>query len=299
MRVEFAKAIINNYTINSNQFFLTGDLGFMALEEVQKLFANRFINAGIAEQNMINLAAALAKDGFIPWVYSITPFVVLRPFEQIRNNIGLHNLPVKIVGNGGGFGYGIMGATHHCIEDIGAMKMIPNMEVFIPFTANDVHDAVYEILQNTHPNYLRLNKVAKIPYPIDKFKPWRKIKSGNKAVIIGTGTVLANIFNFPDLIEDVEVWLVSKFPIFNLPEELIHSIHICKKILTIEEHISTGGLGENIAKICMEDLSFKPAFKALSIQGYLSGKYGSQQWHLEENGLSGESLKNNLESFLC
>ncbi|MCX8480833.1 MAG: hypothetical protein ORN58_02835, partial [Sediminibacterium sp.] len=291
--------IINNYKIKTNQFFLTGDLGFMALEEVQKTFSNRFINAGIAEQNMVNVAAALAKDGFIPWIYSITPFVVLRPFEQIRNNIGLHNLPVKIAGNGGGFGYGIMGATHHCIEDIGVMKMIPNMEVFIPFTASDVHEIVYEMIHNMHPNYLRLNKVANIPYPIEKFKTWRKIKSGNKAVIIGTGTVLANIFNFPDLIEDVEVWLVSKFPIVHLPEELIKSITISKKILTIEEHIATGGLGENIAKICMEDLSFKTHFKALHIQGYLSGKYGSQQWHLEENGLSGNTLKNNLESFLC
>src|SRR5687768_4065332 len=92
--------------------FLTGDLGFMALEPVRAAAGARFINAGIAEQNMVTVAAGLARSGLKPWVYSIAPFVFARPFEQIRNDVCLHGLPVFLVGNGGGYAYGVMGATH-------------------------------------------------------------------------------------------------------------------------------------------------------------------------------------------
>ncbi|MEO7801840.1 MAG: hypothetical protein ABIR81_07565, partial [Ginsengibacter sp.] len=111
MRKEFAQAIIDISKSNDKIIFLTGDLGFMALEGVRELLGERFINAGVAEQNMATMAASLAYEGFLPFIYSISPFITLRPYEQIRNDICLHNLPVKIVANGGGYGYGIMGST--------------------------------------------------------------------------------------------------------------------------------------------------------------------------------------------
>ena len=155
MRVEFAQAIINSFDKNDNLVFVTGDLGYMALEKVQEKFGEKFINAGVAEQNMVTVSAALAHEGFIPWIYSISPFVTLRPYEQIRNDVCLHNLPVKIVGNGGGYGYGIMGATHHNIEDIGALRILPNMRVYVPFTASDVEQAVQQMIADKNPNYLQ------------------------------------------------------------------------------------------------------------------------------------------------
>jgi transketolase len=298
MRNEFAQAIIDNFPKTENQVFFTGDLGFMALEKVQTTFGDRFINAGVAEQNMVTMAAALAKEGFTTWAYSIAPFVTLRPYEQIRNDVCLHNLPVKLVGNGGGFGYGIMGATHHNPEDIGAMRLLPNMQIFVPFLASDVAEAVEQILANPHPNYLRLNVGAKINYSLSPFATWRKIKDGNKAVVIGTGPVLANIFQFENLMEDVEVWVVSKFPFGKIPTELMQTINTTKKLLTIEEHLAAGGLGEMIAVECINQLTSTIQFKSLHIQGYLSGKYGSQQWHLEENSLAGTNLQNQLQAFL-
>jgi transketolase len=270
----------------------------MALEKVQLTFGKRFINAGVAEQNMVTMAAALAQEGFITWAYSIAPFITLRPYEQIRNDVCLHNLPVKLVGNGGGFGYGIMGATHHNPEDIGAMRLLPNMQIFVPFLATDVAEAVELMLTNPHPNYLRLNVGAKINYPLPTFTTWRKVKDGNKAVVIGTGPVLANIFAFEDLMEDVEVWVVSKFPFGEIPAELIQSINTTKKLLTIEEHVAAAGLGEMIAVACMHKLTSAIQFQSLHIQGYLSGKYGSQHWHLEENNLAGTNLQNQLQAFL-
>ncbi len=107
------------HATRSDFAFLTGDLGFGALEPLREVAGDRFINTGIAEQNMISVASGLGRIGFAPWVYSIAPFIYARPFEQIRNDICLHRLPVCLIGNGGGYGYGVMGATHHALEDYG------------------------------------------------------------------------------------------------------------------------------------------------------------------------------------
>ncbi|MDI9357241.1 MAG: hypothetical protein QM536_09485 [Chitinophagaceae bacterium] len=298
MRVEFAQAIVKHFHTIENQVFLTGDLGFMALEKVQEVFGEKFINAGVAEQNMISVAAALSKEGFIPWAYSIAPFITLRPYEQIRNDICLHKLHVNLVGNGGGFGYGIMGHTHHNPEDIGAMRLMPNMKICIPFIASDVEEAVMQMLQEQCPHYLRLNTAAKIPYPIPPFSQWRKIKDGHKAVIIGTGPVLGNIFEHKSIQEDAEIWIVSIFPFQNIPTELIENIQKTKKLITIEEHYEPGGLNEMIPKHVLGKMETKISFLPLYIKGYLSGKYGNQRWHLEENNLAGDNLQKIVSDFL-
>ena len=126
MRVQFCDAMVAR-AVDERILFLTGDLGFMALEPLQSAMGSRFINAGVAEQNMISVAAGLAKQKFEVWAYSIAPFCYARPFEQIRNDIAFHALPVKLVGNGGGYGYGVMGPTHHAIEDYGVLLCLPNM----------------------------------------------------------------------------------------------------------------------------------------------------------------------------
>ena len=143
--------------------FITGDVGYMAVEEIAEAYGERFINAGIAEQNMVSVAAGLARQGQLPWVYSIAPFVAFRPYEQIRTDVCLHKLPVKLVGNGGGYGYGIMGPTHHALEDVGAMRVLPNMRVYLPLTAADVPEVVNMMAHDPLPNYLRLNTAARHP----------------------------------------------------------------------------------------------------------------------------------------
>src|SRR6188474_1252342 len=102
MRAEFAHAMVALFEKRKDLVFITGDLGYLALEEVQRALGERFINAGVAEQNAVSLAAGLAREGHLPWVYSAAVFTVLRPYEQIRNDVCLHKLPVKLVGNGGG-----------------------------------------------------------------------------------------------------------------------------------------------------------------------------------------------------
>jgi transketolase len=296
MRNEFAQAIIDSKKSNENLIFLTGDLGYMALETVRDQFGEHFINTGVAEQNMVTMAASLAHEGFIPWCYSISPFVTLRPYEQIRNDVCLHNLPVKLVGNGGGFGYGIMGATHHNIEDIGAMRILPNMKVVVPFNSSDVAEAVLWMVKNPNPNYLRLNLAAKATLA-EPFAQWRKVKSGSKGLVIGTGPILENIMNLPEA-EDLEIWLVSIFPILDLPLALIDSIKATGKLVTIEEHQGQCGMHESIASLILQSDVLLKKFLPLFAQGYLSGKYGNQQWHQAENGLAGERLQQQIADFL-
>lgn len=297
MRVEFAQSMINAFDKNDNLVFVTGDLGYMALEKVQEKFGERFINAGVAEQNMVTVSAALAHEGFIPWVYSISPFVTLRPYEQIRNDVCLHNLPVKIVGNGGGYGYGIMGATHHNIEDIGALRVLPNMQIYIPFTAGDVEQAVEKMISDNRPNYLRLNMGAKIAFDVAPFSQWRKIKDGSKGVVVGTGPVTENILNSA-FAQDLEVWVLSIFPVAELPEELVASINRTKKLITIEEHNGECGLRETLSFHLLNQLTSAIKILPLSAAGYPSGKYGDQKFHQAENNLGGEGLLNELSKFL-
>lgn len=297
MRVEFADSMIKQFDEHPSLAFITGDLGYMALEKVQEKYGERFINAGVAEQNMVTVAAVMAHEGFVPFIYSISPFVTLRPYEQIRNDVCLHNLPVKIVGNGGGYGYGIMGATHHNIEDIGALRVLPNMKVYVPFTANDVYDAVNQMIADKSPNYLRLNMGAKVPYDVAPFAQWRKLKSGNKGVVVGTGPVLENICNSA-WAEDLEIWVMSVFPIIDLPAELIASVNRTQKLITIEEHSGECGLRETLSYHLMNELSSPIKMLSLAANGYPSGKYGDQKWHQAENNLGGEGLNNQLENFL-
>lgn len=174
MRAEFVKALLENFEGHDNLVLVSGDLGYRTFEAVQEKLGDRFINAGVAEQNMITISAALAHEGFLPVVYSISPFATLRPYEQIRNDICLHNLPVKLVGNGGGYGYGILGPSHHSLEDIAVMRVLPNMKVYVPFTSSDVGQAVQKMLNNPSPNYLRLNLGAKIQQQGAPFAQWRK-----------------------------------------------------------------------------------------------------------------------------
>src|SRR3989344_5344239 len=164
MRKEFSKTIEKIATENKKVIFLTGDLGFMALENVRSAIKDRFINTGVSEQNMISMAAGLASQGLTPICYSIAPFAVFRPAEQIRLDIALHNMNVKIVGNGGGYGYGIMGSTHHAIEDIAHLSSLQNMKCFIPFCNEDVEQTVQAMMTNIGPSYLRLGYGQKPTY---------------------------------------------------------------------------------------------------------------------------------------
>jgi transketolase len=295
MRVEFASAILDIAKRDERIAFLSGDLGFMALEEIQNALKERFINCGVAEQNMMSVAAGLAARGFIPVTYSIAPFATMRPFEQIRNDICLHNLPVKIVGNGGGYGYGIMGATHHALEDVAIMRSLPNMSVYVPCFGSDVAKGVRHMIEQKGPAYLRLGKSVPDFGEVSSSSAWsdfRRIKKGRSVIVIAMGPVIENVIqSLPDLPSDtVELWSVGSFPVRDLPEEFTEAVKRVKKVITLEEHYRSGGLAESLGTFFANLSADKLTFINLCAEGYPSGLYGSQRWHQEESGLAGSKL---------
>ena len=158
MRDAFLRSLITLAETDDRVALLTGDLGFGVVEKFGTKFPDRFWNCGVAEQSMIGIAAGLAKSGMRPFVYSIANFPTFRCLEQIRNDICYHNLPVTIVSVGAGLGYGTLGYTHHGIEDIAALRSLPNISIYSPSDPIDVANVVTRISQNPAPTYLRLGK---------------------------------------------------------------------------------------------------------------------------------------------
>src|SRR5450631_997740 len=300
MRAEFAQAMVALFETRKNLVFVTGDLGYLALEGIAKAYGERFINAGVAEQNAVSLAAGLAREGHLPWVYSAAVFTVLRPYEQIRNDVCLHKLPVKLVGNGGGYTYGIMGATHHALEDVGAMRVLPNMRLYLPLVATDVDQVVSRMADDPLPNYLRLSASAKIPGNVPAFAPWRRLKPGRSCVVIGMGPVLQSLYEtgVPDLLDELEIWSVGTFPLEDIPDALAASIKEKRRVITIEEHYLACGLGEALSYLFLKSGAIPESLVCLCAAGYPSGRYGSQRFHQEESGLSGQALVSSIQQLL-
>ena len=272
MRKPFADAILK-YSTEDTVFF-TGDLGFGALELVREALKERFINAGIAEQNMVSAAAGVAKTGLTVWVYSIAPFVYARPFEQIRNDVCLHNLPVHLVGNGGGYGYGVMGATHHALEDYGVLLTLPNMRVYVPAFGGDLDPIVDRIQASASPTYLRLGK-SELEIG-GEYAPWRKLRSGKGPVIISIGALSGSTYEaVKDL--DIDYWVATELPLREVPD------FGNRLVWVVEEHVAQGSLGQILA-----------ADRHFCAQGYPSHTYGSQNFHRKECGIDAAFIREQI-----
>ncbi|MEP6955789.1 MAG: 1-deoxy-D-xylulose-5-phosphate synthase, partial [Chthoniobacterales bacterium] len=158
MRKAFVSTLIELAEQDNRVILLTADLGFMALEPFAERFPKRFINVGVAEQNMIGLATGLAEAGLLPFAYSIAPFAVFRPFEFIRNGPIQHRLPVRLVGMGGGVAYGLNGLSHFALEDVGLMRSQPAMRVVVPADHEQARACIRATWEEEGPIYYRLEK---------------------------------------------------------------------------------------------------------------------------------------------
>ena len=296
MRKEFASTIEQLASEKSNLVFLTGDLGFMALEEVRYALDDRFVNGGVSEQNIISMAAAMAHEGLQVICYSIAPFAVFRPAEQIRLDVCLHKKNVKVVGNGGGYGYGIMGATHHAIEDIAVLSSFQNMHCYIPVCNEDVESVTRAMLNHSLPSYLRLGYgVLPSGWNLSSFAPIRRLAKGNKITIVGMGPVLCNVVNALEGNDVADVFAVSEIPLVELTDELTESILRTKKLLVVEEHVKRGGLGEHLA---YHITSYSVSYHHCYARGYENGLYGSQKYHQQQCGLDTDSLRQKIQMII-
>ncbi len=272
--------------------FLTGDLGFSALEPLQRAAGDRFINAGIAEQNMVSVAAGLARQGLKPWAYSIAPFIYARPLEQIRNDVCLHDLPVTLVGNGGGYAYGVMGGTHHAIEDYGVLLSLQHLRVYVPAFGADVAAMVALLLEQQHPAYLRLGrdeKPAEVEVPA--YAPWRRILGGRGATLLGAGPVIGGLLGPLQQLPEAtrpRTWVVTELPIEpgTIPEPFLRDVRDSGHLVVVEEHVAHGGVAEMLGRALLLAGAGPRRLSHLCATGYRSGLYGSQKFHRAESGLT-------------
>ncbi len=276
--------------------FLTGDLGFMALEPLRDQLGGHFINAGVAEQNMVSVAAGIRQTGIETWVYSIAPFAYARPFEQIRNDVCINRQPVYIVGNGGGYGYGVQGPTHHAIEDYGVLLALQGMNVYVPAFADDVGLAIRQLSAAQRPAYLRLGRCEKPKeFAAPKFTPWRKLLEGGGPILVAVGPIVGPLISAVaqmDVLTRPELWLLSVMPagIDALPAEIVDAARAGRSLAVVEEHVSQGSAGTAlVARLAAMGVPPR-MFMPFNAKGYPSATYGSQAFHRVESGIDAESV---------
>jgi transketolase len=243
---------------------------------------------------MISVAAGLAKTGLRPWAYSIAPFIYARPFEQIRNDVCLPDLPVVLVGNGGGYGYGVMGSTHHALEDYGTLLALPNLRVFIPAFDADVSSMIDALMDFPHPAYLRLG-LSELPndFVPPTYSAWRRLLAGNGPTILVTGPLAGGLVAASLRLAEScrpSLWLVSELPINGVPAEFVGDLDRSGHLIVVEEHVAQGGLGQMIGHYLLSHGIAVPRFTHHCAKGYVSGLYGSQKFHRKECGLDAESI---------
>lgn len=289
MRKAFAQAMVEAAS-DPEIFFFTVDVGFMALEEVRDAFGDRFINAGVAEQNLIGVSAGMAREGYKVFSYSIAPFLYARPFEQIRNDICFSGLPVCLVGNGGGYAYGHMGPTHHALEDCGAMSSL-GVRVLVPAFDEDLRELVKDV---RGPTYLRLGYDARPSgMAVPRYAPWRKVLHGENGVLVAlgplAGVALVALADF-ECEKRPSVWAVCELGESVVPGELWSAVS-GSDFHVIEEHVAAGGLGMQLAHSLMKKGVHPARFNHRYALGYPSGTYGSQEFHRKQCGLDRDSLR--------
>lgn len=303
MRESFVARLSELAEKNKDIMLITGDLGFGVLVDYWTRFPTQFINAGVAEQNMIGLAVGLSTLGKTVFVYSIGNFPVIRCLEQIRNDACYHKANVKIVCVGGGFSYGSLGVSHHATEDISIMRSLPDMTVFTPCDKWEAAEATEAMLNTPGTCYLRLDKSAApiTNVPGERFEPGkaRIIRDGSDAALIASGGILGEALKAADMVakEGIECRVISMHTIKPLDRESIADA--CRNtggIITVEENTVFGGLGSAVSEICLEEDMRPGFFHRIGLRDGFSSIVGSQEYLLKCYEMDANAIAASIKS---
>ncbi len=303
MRTAFIRTLESLAQKDSSIWLVTGDLGFTVLENFRDTYPNQYLNAGVAEQNLIGTAAGLALSGKRVFVYSIIPFITYRCLEQIRNDVCYHKLPVCVVGVGAGYSYGHQGSTHHSLEDIAVMRALPGMSVVCPGDPVETEEAVKAIAQMNGPCYLRLGKAGepRLHTSIDHFQIGKAIemRDGNDATLIATSTMLETAVNVVEKMKEqgMQIRLLSMPTVKPIDREAIKKAATDTPfIVTLEEHESIGGLGSAVSEVLSKD-DLRTRHLFLSAPDAFADTVGSTQFLRKRAGLDTDSVIESIRQF--
>lgn len=297
MRDAFFSELLLLFKVHKEIVFLTGDLGYKLFDQLCDFDRERVINVGIREAGMAGFAAGLAKEGMLPFIYSIVPFVTLRCLEQIKIDICYNKCKVIIVGVGGGFSYGPNGPTHYGVDDVGVMSCLSNLTIWTPCDPSQVRSCVRASIELDGPAYLRLGRNGEQEiHDLDPIQPPidapEVIKDSDEGFIVTYGVITREVIKAVDRLKKmnhnpgiIHICTLRPFPSSFFEMLLKRGL----PILAVEEHISVGGLGQEVSKIIAERGMIN-SFRSLSIPNRYPGECLSYDAALAWAGLDADNI---------
>lgn len=301
MRESFSDTLVDIALADPKVLLITGDHGYALFDSFRSKCPGQYINAGIAEQNMVGLAAGLAKVGFRPFVYGLAAFVPVRTLEQIKLDIAHDNLPVVLLGDGAGFVYSHLGTSHQSLEDIACTRAIPNLDVLSPADKFEMKACMIKAYNSSCSIYMRMGKsdrgvIHTGSVEITNSGNLLQVRIGNNAkpAIIATGSMLKTACIIGDKL-NLAVWSTPSIkPIAVEQVCQIASTH--KSVITMEEHSIYGGLGSLIAEITSQ--SCPVHILRIASPDKFSEHCGSYDYLLEEHELDLISVERKVNAFI-
>jgi transketolase len=297
MRNAFADEITKLGAADPRLVLLSGDIGNKLFYNFKAGRESRFFNCGIAEANMMGVAAGMALSGLRPVIYTITPFTTTRCYEQIRIDACYHNVPVIIVGTGSGLSYAELGPTHHSCEDLAIMRVLPHMTVMAPADEVELRQCLRAALQQDSPVYIRIGKKGEkiIPKKDDRFEIGRSItvREGSDVCLIGTGTLLPTVMEAATLLEaqGIAARVESFHTIKPMDEDtVLQAFSNYSIVATIEEHSRIGGLGGSIAEWLARQDRMRGRLISFGTDDDFMHEVGTQDYARAKYGLTAQNI---------
>ncbi|WP_316228877.1 transketolase family protein [Bradyrhizobium sp. SZCCHNR1070] len=302
MRNAFADELTKLGNEDSRVVMLSGDIGNRLFDKFKDKHPSRFFNCGVAEANMMGVAAGMAMNGLRPVAYTITPFVTTRCLEQIRTDVCYHEVPVTIVAVGAGLAYSGLGPTHHACEDVSFLRSIPNMVVICPGDAFEVRGALRAAMQQDRPVYIRMGKKGEPVVhkgPIADFKIGKAITiaEGSDVCLLSTGNMLPEAIEAAHKLKDkgISAEVVSFHTVKPLDEEkLKQAFARFKLVATIEEHSLIGGFGAAVSEWLADSETQHQKFLRFGTPDAFFKKSGEQEYAREVLGLTGHQIADKI-----
>ena len=287
-------------------FFIGSDLGVGVLADFQKEMPDRFFMEGVSEQSLVGVAAGLAMEGKIPYLNTIATFITRRCFEQVVLDLGLHNVNVRLIGNGGGYVYAPLGPTHLAIDDIAIMRTIPNMTIVAPADADEMRRLMPQTVDYEGPIYIRLAKGYDPIVTKDEhgFEIGRAVhaRHGDDALIVTTGIGLRVSLEAAEELstKGIETSVLHMHTIKPLDSDaILREAAACPVILSVEEHTVIGGLGSAVAETLAEaDFDAVKRFRRIGIPDEFADEYGSQDSLMARHQITPERIVSEVEQLL-
>ena len=292
MRNAFIEELVNLATKNDHIALIVGDLGYSVIEPFADRFPDRFINAGVAEQNMMGLAAGMASEGYQVFVYSIANFPTFRCAEQIRNDVDYHHLPVTVVSVGGGLAYGNLGYSHHAVQDYGLMRLMPNMLIAAPGDPMEVRACMRFLTDNPQPSYLRLGKAGEPSFheEVPRIEPgkWLKVcgNNGSTRTLLTTGATLAQAQEWLS-IPTYSDYALHSMPLWSMAAKSLQAEQIApwESVITVEDHLADCGFGSWLRESLESSPQLMTKVSVRALNSIVCGMVGKQSVLNEAGGL--------------